>query len=486
MTIATPPCGMVQGAQAGGILHFRGIPYATAARFAPPVRLLPWPGMRDATRHGPIPPQPPSRLRAAMGDFERRQGEACLTVTIATPGAGSAARPVLVFLHGGAYWTGAGSLDWYDGAVLAAENGCVVVGVNYRLGALGFLAHPEVAPANLGLADMLAALGWVQDNIAAFGGDPGRVTLVGQSAGAHAIMMLLADPASAGLFHRGVLMSPPADMAPKTSVVAAQDAAFLADSIGVPPAGLAHVPVQALLDAGLRRARATARFADATPPFYPVDDALADPARFVATVARAAAARGVPLVIGTTREEMHAFFVPDPAMETPDPAQVAACAARIAGDERAVEAYRQRRPGATGRDVVGDLVTDAMFLRPAIGLAQALAAAGGQAHVYQFDAAGAANPFMACHCIDLPFLFGNFEAWPDAAMLKGIDPRQAQAISALFRGALTGFARTGEAWPRYDAADRLTMVFGPLTGPVRDPAGATWRPVFAVRQESCS
>ncbi len=484
MTIATPPCGAIQGEQGRGAVHFRGIPYAAAARFALPVRLAPWGGTRDGTRHGPIPPQPPSRLRAAMGDFVRPRDEDCLTLTIATPEADAGARPVLVFLHGGAYWTGAGSLDWYDGAVLAAENGCVVVGVNYRLGALGFLAHPAVSPANLGLADMAAALGWVQDNIAAFGGDPGRVTVVGQSAGAHAIMMLLADTASMGLFHRGVLMSAPADMAPKTAVQAAQDAEFLAEALGVAVSGLAQVPVQALLDAGLKLARAGARFADATPPFHPVDDALADPAQFVAIVAREAAARGVRLMIGTTREEMHAFFVPDPGMDAPDPGQVEACAARIAGEAGAVEAYRQRRPGATVRDVLGDLVTDAMFLRPSIALAEALTEAGGQAHVYQFDAAGAGNRFMACHCIDLPFLFGNFEAWSDAAMLEGFNPGQAQAISTRFRGAVAAFARAGEAWPRYDTADRLTMVFGTITGPVRDPAGAAWRPVFALRKES--
>lgn len=484
MTISALPCGQVRGEQGRGVVHFRGLPYASAARFGQPVRLAPWDGLRDATRHGPIPPQPPSRLRAAMGDFERPRDEDCLTLTIATPAVDAAARPVLVFLHGGAYWTGAGSLDWYDGAVLAAENGCVVVGVNYRLGALGFLTHPEVAPANLGLADMVTALGWVRDNIAAFGGDPGCVTLVGQSAGAHAIMMLLADPASAGLFHRGVLMSAPADLAPKTVAAATRDAEFLAATIGVPVAGLAHAPVAALLDAGMKLARAGARFADATPPFYPVDDALSDPAAFVATVAREAAARGVALVIGTTREEMHAFFVPDPAMDAPDPAQVAACAARIAGDAGAIEAYRERRPGASDRDVLGDLVTDAMFLRPSIALAEALTAAGGHAHVYQFDAAGAGNGFMACHCIELPFLFGNFDAWSDAAMLRGFDPAQMQAISAQLRAAVAGFAHGRPPWPCYDNVARTTMVFGTISGPCHDPAGATWRRVFRPHTEN--
>ena len=483
MTIATPPTGAVEGEQGRGVIRFKGIPYATANRFAPPARLVPWSGTRDGTRHGPIPPQPPSRLRAAMGDFERPRDEDCLTLTIATPAADAGARPVLVFLHGGAYWTGAGSLDWYDGGVLAAENGCVVVGVNYRLGALGFLAHPAVAPANLGLADMVAALGWVRDNIAAFGGDPGCVTLVGQSAGAHAIMMLLAEPTSAGLFHHGVLMSTPADLAPKTSAAAVQDAEFLAAAIGIPVAGLTEAPVQSLLDAGLKLARAGARFADATPPFYPVNDALAEPALFVTTVARAAAARGVPLVIGTTREEMHAFFVPDPGMDAPAPAQVTACVARNVGDAGAIEEYRLRRPGATARDVLGDIVTDTMFLRPSIMLADALTAAGGHAHLYQFDAAGAGNPFKACHCIELPFLFGNFEAWPDAAMLQGFDPAQAHGISARLRATLVAFARGGMPWPLYDSTERTTMVYGPITGPAHDPAGASWRRIFQTHSE---
>ena len=170
---------------------FRGVPYATASRFAPPKPIDCWSDTLDATRHGPIAPQPTSRLRAVMGEFSRTQDEDCLTLTIATPGADDAKRAVMVFLHGGAYLSGAGSLDWYDGSVLAGEGDIVVVGVNYRLGALGFLHLPGVAEGNMGLLDMVAALRWVRDNIADFGGDPARVTLVGQSAGAHAIMCLL-------------------------------------------------------------------------------------------------------------------------------------------------------------------------------------------------------------------------------------------------------------------------------------------------------
>ncbi len=489
MPFATPSCGALLGEQGRGVIRFRGIPYATAQRFGQPIPAPPWAGTRDATRHGPIPPQPQSRLRAAMGDIDRPQDEDCLTLTLATPAIDGARRPVLVFLHGGAYWTGAGSLDWYDGGTLAAENGCVVVGVNYRLGALGFLAHPDVSPGNLGIADMVTALRWVATHIASFGGDPDNVTVIGQSAGAHAIMVLLTETASDGLFHRAVLMSTPPSLATKTTQAAAQDAVFLADKLGTTPGGLAQVPVPGLIDAGLQRARTNARFADATPPFIPVSDAFADPDSFIAAAARAAASRGIALIIGTTREEMHAFFAPDPAMATPDPALVAATFARLAGDAAAIEAYRARRPGATTRDLLGDLVTDDMFLRPSIGLADAVTASGGRVHLYQFDWAAPANPFMACHCIDLPFLFGNFEAWTDARMLAGADPAQLATLSAAFRAALAAFARDGDPtspglrWPPYRAPSRITMAYGAVIRQLGDLAGAGWRLAPHTRTE---
>jgi para-nitrobenzyl esterase len=202
MSLVHTPNGTLQGLVSDGVTRFRGVPYATAERFAPPVPAPAWSGVRDATSHGPIAPQPPSRLRTAMGDYQRPQAEDCLTLTIATPST-EGARPVIVWLHGGAYLSGAGSLDWYDGGPLARDGDCVVVGVNYRLGALGFLKLLGLAEGNMGLLDMLAALRWVRDNIAAFGGDPARVTVMGQSAGAHAIMLLLTMEESARQFcHR--------------------------------------------------------------------------------------------------------------------------------------------------------------------------------------------------------------------------------------------------------------------------------------------
>ena len=190
--------GELRGAYENGIAVFRGVPYAAAPvgelRFSPPQPVPAWQGVRDATQDGPIAPQGRSRLAHVMGDFERPQSEDCLTLNIWTPAADSAKRPVLVWIHGGAFASGAGSLPWYSGERFAANGDVVVVSINYRLGALGFLCLPGVSDGNLGLLDQVAALRFVRDNIAAFGGDPDNVTVVGQSAGAASIAILMTMP----------------------------------------------------------------------------------------------------------------------------------------------------------------------------------------------------------------------------------------------------------------------------------------------------
>ncbi len=481
---ANTTSGTIEGIEGDGVVRFRGVPYASAARFAPPSPAPGWNGVRAADAHGPIAPQPSSRLRVAMGELPMDQGEDCLTLTIATPGVDDAKRPVIVFLHGGAYLSGAASLDWYDGATLARDGGCVVVGVNYRLGALGFLRLPGIGEGNAGLLDMVAALRWVQDNAASFGGDPGCVTLVGQSAGGHAIMCLLAMPETAGLFHRGILHSPPAARAPHSQAQAEEHARFLCEMLQINKAVLPGLPVARLLEGQMHLARGTARFADISPPFLPVIEGLQDPGDFIAAAAAGAAARGVALIIGTTREEMHAFFAADPQMASPDMKQVARRFAELAGDAAAIELYRRRRPTGSVADLLGDLATDHLFLFPSLALADAVGAAGGTAFVYQFDWAPPGSRFAACHCIDLPFLFGNPAAWPGAAMLEGGDPAEIAAISAAMRSAWCGFAaagtpdRPGLPWPAY-AQGRATMRFDRLLGVVGDLAGATWRGGFA-------
>ncbi len=484
MTLARTDLGTLRGVAEAGVVKFRGVPYASARRFAAPQPVAPWSGEWDATAHGPIAPQPASRLAAAMGDYARPQAEDCLTLTIATPAVDAGQRPVIVFLHGGAYLSGAGSLDWYDGGALAAEGDCVVVGVNYRLGALGWLHLPGVAEGNAGLWDMVAALRFVQAHIHAFGGDPAQVTLAGQSAGAHAIMCLLALPETQGLFHRAVLQSTPASLPPHSSAQATAHAQSICDLLGVPSSALHDLPVERLIQGQMLLARSLATFADATPPLLPVIEDLADPSDFIQAAATAAAARNVTLIIGTTREEMHAFFVPSPAMQTPDAKDVDARFAGIAGDALAIELYRRRRPGADVAALLGDLVTDDMFLFPSIALAQATDAAGGTAFLYQFDWAAPANRFAACHCIELPFVFATFAAWPDAAMLAGGDAREMAGVASAMQRAWTSFARSGDPatpglpWPAYTPVTRATMIFDRVLGLAGDPAGAAWRGGF--------
>ena len=471
--------GDLQGVLHDGVASFLGVPYAAPPlgelRFAPPQPARGWSGLRDATRHGPIAPQLASRLNVAMGDFSRPQSEDCLTLTIRTPSPDSRSRPVIVWLHGGAWISGAGSLDWYDGSTLAREGDLVFVGVNYRLGALGWLHRPGLVDCEPGTADMIAALRWVHAHIASFGGDPDNVTVMGQSAGATSIGRLLTRPETRGLFHRAIMQSGGFGRGAYHAALASERAAQFLRLLDIDPeAGdalprLRAVDVRRLLVAQGELARANARFAQTMPQFMPVHAAKLTQAELLAQIADAADGRQV--LIGATRDEVHAFYAANPEMHDPPHDKVV----ERFGGAAALERYRARRPGASMMDLLADLGTDETFLLPAMRLADAMAQRGVRCFAYQFDWAPPGSRFRACHCIDLPFVFGNFPQWPGAEMLAGGDAAQMADLSRAMRAAWIAFARTGSPdWPAYDTASRATMCFGTRIGVAGDPAGIGW------------
>jgi para-nitrobenzyl esterase len=479
--IARTGSGDLRGVSRDGIAAFRGVPFAAPpvgdARFAPARPVAPWHGLRDATQHGPIAPQVPSRLNVAMGNFTRPQHEDCLTLTMCTPAPDGKARPVLVWLHGGAWISGAGSLDWYDGAHLAREGDIVFVGVNYRLGAFGWLHRPGIVDHECGTSDMVAALAWVRDHIAAFGGDPRNVTVMGQSAGATSIGRLLTLPDARPLFRRAIMQSGGFGRGAYTSAMASGRADQLLRLLEIDPQAadalrrLRAVEVRRMLAAQGELARANARFAQTMPMFMPVLPVAMTQAEMLGAIADGAAGKDV--LVGATADEVHAFYAADPAMQDPSPSAVVA---RFGGEAAAAQ-YRARRPGGSTLDLLADLGTDETFLLPAMRLAEAIARRGGNVHAYLFDWAAPGSRFRSCHCIDLPFVFGTFPAWQDAAMLAGGDAKQMMDLSAAMQRGWIEFVRTGDpthdalpAWPRHSVERRQTMRFGARIGVVGDPA----------------
>ncbi|WP_226899583.1 carboxylesterase family protein [Nonomuraea phyllanthi] len=397
------PAGTLRGGPAGGgVTACLGIPYARAERFAAPGPAR-WDGVLDAARPGPAAPQPPvSRLERVLGPGgELRQGEDCLSLNVWTPGGGGL--PVLVWLHGGGFVTGSGSQAWYDGALLAGRGRMVVVTINYRLGALGYLyVSPEFAPPNLGLLDQLAALGWVRRNIAAFGGDPGLVTLAGQSAGALSALALLRHPDGHGLFRQVILQSTPAGVPPYSLGEAAEIGRVFLDVLGLRPADagrLRALPVADLLAAQGETARRTARPMAVTPPFQLVagDGVPAD----LTTGTRIRP----PVLIGTTRDEARAFF-----------------------------------PQA------GAELTERLFSEGSLRLA----GQARSAYAYRFDWSPPGSPYGACHCIELPFVFGTQRAWRDSPMLAGAEPARLGQLTEQVQRAWTAFVHGGSpGWPAF-------------------------------------
>ena len=484
-TLVQTEGGACRGLCIDGIVQFRGVPFASIERrFQRSEAVTPWAGVLDATRHGPIASQAGQRLERVMGSFSRAQSEDCLSLTISTPGVGSATRPVMVFLHGGAYLSGAGSLDWYDGATISRDGGVVFVGINYRLGALGFLHHPALNDVSggdatsPGLDDICRALLWIQRNVRAFGGDPDAVTVLGQSAGAHAIMMMLASGRAAGLFHRAVLQSAPAGLMPHTTRAAKRIAELFVGLLGLDAQGAAEslrssmaiMPVERLVDAQMRLGRETAQFGEIAPPFLPVSDAFADRNGFIRAIAKNACALGIDLIIGTTAEESHAFFAQDVGSPEPSPLDIAALFKRYEGTEDAIERFRAQRSGASATDLVSDLKTAHDFALPSYELASAVRTAGARVWVYRFDWRAPGSPFKACHCLELPFLFGTWAAWADAPMLEGGDRREMEALGHLMRQCWIRFAQGDSPasdrlqWPEFDDSERVILRFAERVG----------------------
>ena len=398
--------------KAGVVLAFRAIPYAEAPvgdrRFAAPEPVAGWADLRDATRAGPIAPQAPSRLRAVMGDIEALQSEDCLHLTVWTPACDTGRRPVLVWFHGGAWQSGAGALDWYDGAALARRGDMVVVAVNYRLAALGWLYVPgEVV--NPGLLDQECALRWVLDHIAAFGGDPARITAMGQSAGATSVVAMLARGAPV---ERVILQSPLLASAFRPAARAAELSARVLQACGVSSVAQARqLPVANLILAqGDSRVIEALRAENAHRSlFCPVLDGVQLPTG-IDDALRAAAGRA-DVLIGYTLNELAAY-----------------------GDGR--------------RDAGTDALGDRLFGAPARDWADAATRLGREAWLYRFDLAPNVR-YGACHTIDLPFVFASLAAFGDAPMLRGLDVRTVGGyIDAVQRAWIDFIQGRSPGWPQ--------------------------------------
>lgn len=497
--VAAPPCGAVRGTWEGEAAAFRGIPYAAPPvgdlRFAAPQPHGGWDGPRDATRSGPAAPQGRSALEAVLGGAALPQAEeGCLTLDVFTPDPGAGGLPVLVWIHGGAFTTGYGSGPRQSGARLAARSGLVVVTVNYRLGPLGYLylaglgdgqgagnfGASNFGAGNFGLLDQIAALRWVHDNIAAFGGDPANVTAAGHSSGALSAAAAAVSPDAAGLVCRAILLSPQLTSVATPEAAAAEAAEYL-DLIGVQLDQLdelRRLPADQLVKAADTLA-ARKGPAGVTPPLVVGGSAL--PRTLLDAFADRA---GTDILLGTVRDEARGFLFASPAMRSVQRTQVIELLKQHARERAAdvYDHYAARRPGAAPCDIAADALTDLLFRMPALRLCEIRAEAGPPAFAYEFHWESPAADFGACHGVDLPFVLGDYADWADAPILAGSARAKVEPLADRYRDMLASFARTGRptgpgpaAWQPYTPQHRTTMRFGTLVGPAEDPAGAERR-----------
>lgn len=486
-------CGIVQGDVEHGVRVWKGIPYAKPPvgelRFQPPVAPEAWTGVRDATAFGHVCPQPVG-FNLGMPHTPRNQSEDCLTLNVWAPAqTDGKLRPVLFWIHGGAFATGTGSSPLYDGTQFVQRGDLVVVTINYRLGALGFLhvAHLSEAAvssgsragfhSNVGLLDQAAALRWVQENIAAFGGDPERVTIFGESAGSMSVAALLAMPAAKGLFQQAILQSGASQVIPN-AFAEQVTRRFLAE-LGIEAADvhrLREVPVEEIL-----RVQEKMRAENPTMLYFqPVVDAASLPQAPLDAIKPGAAA-GIPILIGTNRDEGKLFVRPEMPV-VPDEMVAQLLAVMIQVDLETAGKLARQYSGST--EAQARLVTDTFFWRCALQFASEQ---GKHAPVwmYRFDWTQPSHPLFcdAIHAGEIAFVFHTVRVLQIGGVVMD---EETLKLAERMQDAWIAFATTGQPstselpWPQYEEGHRSTMVFDRECSVVDDPDAEKRKQLLSV------
>jgi para-nitrobenzyl esterase len=487
--IVDTPSGKVQGSTRKGIFTFKGIPYAAStagtARFMAPQKVAPWPGVRSSLTYGQVSPQPPrvgwaNDEEAWLFQWDDGQpGEDCLRANVWSPGLDNRKRPVMVWLHGGGYTAGSGQeLLSYDGESLARRGDVVVVSINHRLNVLGYLNLADygdqyAGSANVGMLDIVAALEWVRDSIANFGGDPGCVTIFGQSGGGGKVSTLMAMPAAKGLFHRAIVESG-ATLHVGTEETSRSTAALLLKQLGLDKNSinkLWDLPVRDLEDAAAivtRRPPITgavnmARMSS-LPGWYPVMDGRILPQQPFDPVGSPLSA-SVPLITGGTLNEFtHGINHPDAFAMTDESLKEHVAHAFPDRADAIIESYRQLYPNANPFQLWSVIATTGMRSNIVEQATRKAAQNGAPVYCYQFDWQTPvlnARP-MSFHCSELAFVFNNTDRCE--RMTGGGDA--ARALGEAISDAWMQFARTGDPnvkslprWKPFTPETRTTMIF---------------------------
>jgi para-nitrobenzyl esterase len=481
--------GRIRGVETGGIKIFKGVPYGASTagpnRFRPAIDPQPWSGVRDALDYGPSTPQTEPSATARPSRIP--ESEDCLVLNIWTPALNDGGkRPVMFWCHGGGFRSGSASSRLYDGTNLSRRGDVVVVSINHRLNVLGFTHLDDVAgrafegSGTAGMTDIVHALEWVRANIERFGGDPSNVTVFGQSGGGRKVGTLLAMPSAKGLFHRAIDESGPTIRLVEREQATRMTVRLLAE-LGIErsrAASLQTVALDRLMSAYFRASRGMDR-EQLTAGFAPVVDGRAIPQHPFHPAASAVSA-GVPLIIGANRTEMTYQLSSDAEAFALDEAGMQRRVRAFLGEraDAVTSVYRRANPGASPSDLFFLMISDFNYCAPIMTIAErraALRAAPVYAYYFRWETPVDGGRLRTPHALEIPFVFDNITVSPGSTG----GGAAALALSDKMSDAWIQFARTGTPdvpklphWPRFDAADRWTMVFDNTSRAEHDPLGA--------------
>lgn len=484
--IAVTSYGKLQGKLEGGVNVWRGIPFAAPPvgelRFRAPKPPEEWSGIREAFEFGPISHQPADTKGTRFGGVTPQHSEDCLYLNVWSPAESNESLPVMVWIHGGTFITGAGSQPQFDGTSFAERGNVILVSINYRLGPFGFMhmsALDEGLASNQGLLDQIAALEWVQNNIAAFGGDPQRVTVFGESAGSMSIAALLAMPSAKGLFTGAIMQSGAAQTFP--SEQGKYIAAALLAELGISPDGdtsLLHtLKAEEIIEAA---ASMTMKITGGAMGmlFQPVIDGNTlpiDPAQAVV----AGAANGIPLLIGTNRDEGNLFFRGEvPGADFDKSLQALELMMGTGSLKELASHYSTTWEGQA------EILTDLYFWGTSVSLAESQLTYA-PVWMYRFDGTIPGHPLLskAVHGAEIVYAFNNLSY---VSHLGAVITSDMQGLADRMHEAWIAFAHRGDPstsvldWPQYNVEERATLIFDVDTHVELDPESDKRKEIVAI------